>query len=149
MKKQFSKFQIASFKRTAQNVYPLVRERNKLINILKETAEKLESIKLQLEAYQAPIKAATGGYTTDDLIEREVIDTGKLDKNGNAIKQTVFRLKYPETIIPQDIAVNGTVENTETIAVEMPSEGNDVDADAVTTEPASPEFMDPIEMDVL
>lgn len=147
MKKQFSKFQIASFKRTAQNVYPLVREREKLVKILRETAEKLENIKVQLDAYQAPIKAATGGFTTDDLIVREVIDTGKLDKNGNPIKQTVFKLKYPETIIPNDIAVNGTVENAETIAAEMPSEGNDVDA--VTAEPASPEFIDPVDMEVL
>lgn len=144
MKKQFSKFQIASLKRTAQNVYPLVREREKLVKILRETAEKLENIKLQLDAYQAPIKAATGGFTTDDLIVREVIDTGKLDKNGNPIKQTVFKLKYPETIIPQDIAVN-----TETITAEMPSEGNDVDVDAETAEPASPEFIDPVEMEVL
>ena len=136
MKKQFSKFQIASFKRTAQNVYPLVRERNKLINTLKETAEKLESIKLQLEAYQAPIKAATGGYTTDDLIEREVIDTGKLDKNGNPVKQTVFRLKYPETIIPP-------VEDE----AEVEAEAN-VDENP-TADAAEPEFLDPIEMNVV
>lgn len=133
MKKQFSKFQIASFKRTAQNVYPLVRERNKLINTLKETAEKLENIKMQLEAYQAPIKAATGGYTTDDLIEREVIDTGKLDKNGNPIKQTVFRLKYPETIIP----VTDEEVETETMD-ELP-----------TAEADEPEFLDPIDMNVV
>lgn len=133
MKKQFSKFQIASFKRTAQNVYPLVRERNKLINTLKETAEKLENIKMQLEAYQAPIKAATGGYTTDDLIEREVIDTGKLDKNGNPVKQTVFRLKYPETIIP---VVDEEVE-TETMD-ELP-----------IAEADEPEFLDPIDMNVV
>lgn len=133
MKKQFSKFQIASFKRTAQNVYPLVRERNKLINTLKETAEKLENIKMQLEAYQAPIKAATGGYTTDDLIEREVIDTGKLDKNGNPVKQTVFRLKYPETIIP----VSDEEAETETMD-EMP-----------TAEADEPDFLDPIDMNVV
>lgn len=146
--KKFSKFQIASFKRTAQNVYPLVRQREKLVKTLRETAEELESIKLQIEAYQMPVKEATGGYTTDDLIVREVVDTGKLDKNGNPIKQTTFKLKYPETIIPV-ADISGEAENAEEIPMEVIAENNGVDFDAEAGEPAAPEFMDPVEMNVI
>ena len=98
--KKFSKFFVASLKRTAQNVYPLVRQRNKLQKQIEEAQEELNSINVQLEAYQTPIKEQTGGYTTDDLISREVINTGKTDKNGKPVKQTVYKLIYPDTIVP-------------------------------------------------
>lgn len=98
--KKFSKFFVASLKRTAQNVYPLVRQRNKLQKQIEEAQEELSSINVQLDAYQAPIKEQTGGYTTDDLIRREVIETGKTDKNGKPVKQTVYKLIYPDTIVP-------------------------------------------------
>ena len=98
--KKFSKFFVASLKRTAQNVYPLVRQRNKLQKQIEEAQEELNSINVQLDAYQTPIKEQTGGYTTDDLISREVIDTGKTDKNGKPVKQTVYKLIYPDTIVP-------------------------------------------------
>lgn len=98
--KKFSKFFVASLKRTAQNVYPLVRQRNKLQKQIEEAQEELNSINVQLDAYQTPIKEQTGGYTTDDLISREVIDTGKTDKSGKPVKQTVYKLIYPDTIVP-------------------------------------------------
>lgn len=98
--KKFSKFFVASLKRTAQNVYPLVRQRNKLNKQIEEAQEELKSINVQLDAYQAPIKEQTGGYTTDDLISREIINTGKTDKNGKPVKQTVYKLIYPDTIVP-------------------------------------------------
>ena len=104
--KKFSKFFVASLKRTAQNVYPLVRQRNKLQKQIEEAEEELNSINVQLDAYQTPIKEQTGGYTTDDLISREVIDTGKTDKNGKPVKQTVYKLIYPDTIVPNTPPAN-------------------------------------------
>lgn len=112
--KKFSKFFVASLKRTAQNVYPLVRQRNKLQKQIEEAQEELKSINVQLDAYQAPIKEQTGGYTTDDLISREIINTGKTDKNGKPVKQTVYKLIYPDTIVPPTPPANN---------------GNDFDAD--------------------
>lgn len=100
-KKEFSKFFTASLKRTAQNVYPLVRRKNKLLDEIAERQAELESIKQQIEGYQIPIREATGGFTTEDLVKREVIDTGKVDKDGRPIKQTVYSLMYPETIVPE------------------------------------------------
>lgn len=116
--KKFSKFFVASLKRTAQNVYPLVRQRNKLQKQIEEAQEELKSINVQLDAYQAPIKEQTGGYTTDDLISREIINTGKTDKNGKPVKQTVYKLIYPDTIVPPTPPANN---------------GNDFDADEANT----------------
>ena len=111
--KEFSKFQVASFKRTAQNVYPLVRKKEKLVQQIQEATEELESIQAQIDAQQGYVKEVTGGYTTEDLIVREVTDTGKLDKNGNPVKVTTFKLKYPETIIPPVEEEAAPVEETE------------------------------------
>ena len=100
-KKEFSKFFTASLKRTAQNVYPLVRRKHKLLDEIADRQAELESIEQQIAGYQIPIKEATGGFTTEDLVKREVVDTGKVDKDGRPIKQTVYSLKYPETIVPE------------------------------------------------
>lgn len=97
---KFSKFFIASLKRTAQNVYPLVRRKNKLKEEIEEKHQELEDIQLQLDQFEAPIAQATGGFTTEDLVTRKVVETGKTDKDGKPVKVTQYTLTYPETIIP-------------------------------------------------
>ena len=109
MKKEFSKFFIASLKRTAMNVSPLVRRKQKLLAEIAEREEELKSIQMQIETFETPIKEVTGGYGTEDLVVRTVEVTDKLDKDGKPIKQTKWNLKFPETIIPP-------VENMETEA---------------------------------
>lgn len=104
-KKEFSKFFIASLKRTAQNVYPLVRRKTKLLEEIAEKQAELESIQAQIEGYQVPIKEATGGFTTEDLITRVVITTDKVDKDGRPIKVTQYNLTYPDTIVPNEPTV--------------------------------------------
>ena len=116
MKKEFSKFQIASFKRTAQNVYPLVRKKEKLVEQINAAQAELSDIEAQIDAQQGYIKEATGGYTTEDIIIREVTDTGKTDKNGNPVKVTTFKLRYPDTVIPP---AEEEEENTLTVPEEV------------------------------
>ena len=99
-KKEFSKFFVASLKRTAQNVSPLVRRKQKLQAEIAEREEELKSIQVQLDTFEAPIKEATGGYGTEDLIVRTVEITDKVDKDGKPVKVTKWNLKYPETIVP-------------------------------------------------
>lgn len=99
-KKEFSKFFIASLKRTAQNVSPLVRRKQKILAEIAEREEELKSIQVQLESYEAPIKEATGGFGTEELVVRTVEVTDKVDKDGKPIKATKWNLKYPKTIVP-------------------------------------------------
>lgn len=127
-KKEFSKFFVASLKRTAQNVSPLVRRKQKLQAEIAEREEEMASIQKQLDTYEAPIKEATGGYGTEDLVIRTVEVTDKMDKDGKPVKVTKWNLKYPETIIPEEEeVVTEEKENTE----------------AVEPETMSPEFADP------
>ena len=71
------------------------------------------------EQYEASIKTMTGGYGTEDLVEKVIETTGAVDKNGKPIKVTKYVLKYPETVIPvaaEDIegATAEQVDDTET-----------------------------------
>ena len=98
--KKFSKFEIATIKRTAQSVNPMVSKKAKL----KEQIDALQAEYAQLdtmqEQYEASIKTMTGGYGTEDLVEKVIETTSAVDKNGKPIKVTKYVLKYPETVIP-------------------------------------------------
>lgn len=109
MKKEFTKFEIAIIKRTAQNANQLVTKKNKIIDKIDSLNKELESLSDMLEKYEAPIKTMTGGYTTEDLITKVVEDTGKTDKLGHPIKTTKYVLKYPDTVIP---VVDSTIDDT-------------------------------------
>lgn len=118
-KNEFSKFFIASLKRTAMNVSPRVRRKQKLQAEIAEREKELESIQVQINAYEAPIKEVTGGYGTEDLVVRTVEITDKLDKDGKPVKVTKWNLKYPETIVPVEevgAGVEAPAEVSETIA---------------------------------
>lgn len=132
MKKEFSKFFIASLKRTAQNVSPLVRRKQKLQAEIVDREKELESIQKQLETFEAPIKEATGGYGTEDLIVRTVEVTDKTDKDGKPVKSTKWNLKYPDTIIPP---VEETAE-ADMIAPEVAESVENIEAEAAEAEKA-------------
>ena len=112
--KKFSKFEIATIKRTAQNVNPMVSRKAKIkeqINALQVEYEQLDTMQ---EQYEASIKTMTGGYSSEDLVEKVIETTGVVDKNGKPVKTTKFVLKYPETVIP--VAAK---ENEDTTAAEV------------------------------
>lgn len=109
--KEFSKFQIAQLKRTAQNVEQSVKRKNKLEKQIIELSQEYKQAKEEIDAWQAPIKAVFHGHTTEELVESVTTDTGKFDKNGKPIKVTKFVLKYPDTIIPP-VVENAETDNT-------------------------------------
>lgn len=101
-------------KTVAQNVAPLVKRKNKLIQLIeaqearyKEMLEKqvakykaeYDALVEQQELFEAPIRKLTGGFGTEDLVVSELVETGT-DKDGKPIRKTKWSLKYPDTIIP-------------------------------------------------
>lgn len=118
MEKKFTKFELARMKRTAQNVDQYITKKNKLVAKINELQAELDSVNQLIELTDAPTKAMTGGYGTEDIIKKVVTPTDKLDKNGNVIKQTTYEFIYPDTIVPPVIEVP-----------ELPLMGSDYDAD--------------------
>lgn len=103
---------VAALKRTAQNNYPLVAKREKLTEQIAQLQEELNVANAQIEGAETGSKAMTGGFTSLDLIERQIVPTGKLDANGKEIKQT----KY----VPREGALLLNEDGTYSITLPMP-----------------------------
>lgn len=131
--KEFSKFQIAQLKRTAQNVGQSVKRKNKLEKQIIELSNEYKQAKEEIEAWQAPIKAVFDGFTTEDLVEAVTTDTGKFDKNGKPIKLTKYVLKYPDTVLPptQIETESGAVviDDNDNVVEEQQSESTETNND--------------------
>lgn len=98
MDNKFNKFFIASLKRTAMNVSPLIRKKQKLEETINAKLAEIEAINKQIEVFDTPVKDMTGGFGIEDLITR-VVETN-VDKEGKEIKVTKWVLKYPDTVVP-------------------------------------------------
>ena len=106
-KKEFTKFELARMKRTAQNVEGFLKQKNKLEEKKAKIEEELAIINQQIELTDAPTVAMTG-YHTEDIIKKVVTPTDQVDKNGNVIKKVTFEFIYPNTIVPP--AIEDTIE---------------------------------------
>lgn len=108
-KKEFTKFELARMRRTAQNVEGFLKQKNKLREKKAKIEEELAVINQQIELTDAPTVAMTG-YHTEDIIKKVVTPTDQVDKNGNIIKKVTFEFIYPDTIVPPVVTNDNTVE---------------------------------------
>ena len=108
-KKEFTKFELARLKRTAQNVEGFLKQKNKLEAKKAEIEAELANVNQQIELTDAPTVAMTG-YHTEDIIKKVVTPTDQVDRNGNVIKKVTFEFIYPDTIVPPVTTNDNTVE---------------------------------------
>lgn len=120
MEKKFSKFELARLKRTAQNVNQFLERKNKLIAQKEKIDAEIAEVMNLIELTDAPTRAMTGGYGSEDIIKKVVTPTDKVDKNGNIQKYTSFEFIYPDTILPPTVesTEEDTEEPTEEVGVE-------------------------------
>lgn len=118
--KEFSKFEIATIKRTAQNVAPLVRRKTKIKEQIAKLQEEYDLLNTQQLQWEQAIVTMTGGYTTEDLVDKVIETTNSVDKDGNPVKVTKYVLKYPDTVVPTPI-VGGLAQ--EEVQEEIETEG--------------------------
>lgn len=121
--KKFGKFFVANLKRTAQNVSPMIREKQKLQAEVEEKQARIATLEAQIESLDGHIRRECG-YGVEDLVVREVINTGKVDKDGKPIKVTKWNLKYPETIVPptEEQPVGGEATQPEETTTQEPQQ---------------------------
>ena len=111
--REFTKFELARLKRTAQNVEGFLKQKNKLETQKVEIEAQLEAVNKQIDLTDAPTVAMTG-YHSSEIIKKIVTPTGQIDKKGNVIKKVTFEFIYPDTIVPP-------IEKTEEeVAAETP-----------------------------
>jgi type II secretory pathway component HofQ len=88
--KTISVRQMATIKRVAQNVNPLVVKKNKIAAKIEELKAEYEDLNNEIAGHEMGIKALTGGYISEDLVIKKVEDSGKIDKDGKSIKVTKY-----------------------------------------------------------
>ena len=93
MSKILSVRQMATVKRVAQNVNPLVVKKNKIAAKIDELNAEYNALTEEIEGHEMGVKALTGGLTSEDLVVKKVEDTGKVDKEGRPIKVTKYEPK--------------------------------------------------------
>ena len=82
--------QFASIKRIAMNVNPLVVKKNKLISKINELTVEIAQLNDEIEGNEMGIKSLTGGFGSEVLVVKKIVDSGKVDKNDNPIKVTKY-----------------------------------------------------------
>lgn len=93
MSKILSVRQMATVKRVAQNVNPLVVKKNKIAAKIDELNAEYNALTEEIEGHEMGVKALTGGFTSEDLVVKKVEDTGKVDKDGKPVKVTKYEPK--------------------------------------------------------
>ena len=126
-KKEFTKFELARLKRTAQNVEGFLKQKNKLEAKKAEIEAELANVNQQIELTDAPTVAMTG-YHTEDIIKKVVTPTDQLDKNGNVIKKVTFEFIYPDTIVPPVTEEETLVNNEETMVSDKESDNESTES---------------------
>ena len=126
-KKEFTKFELARLKRTAQNVEGFLKQKNKLEAKKAEIEAELVNVNQQIELTDAPTVAMTG-YHTEDIIKKVVTPTDQVDKNGNVIKKVTFEFIYPDTIVPPVTEEETLVNNEETMVSDKESDNKSTES---------------------
>lgn len=127
MTKELTVRQMASIKRVAQNVNPLVTKKNKIISKLNELKEEYDSVCNEINGHEMGVISLTGGFISEYLVEKRIEDTGKIDKEGKPIKVTkyeprtdvvrfnqeknVYEILLPEPVEFEEIAENYKQDN--------------------------------------
>lgn len=127
MTKELTVRQMASIKRVAQNVNPLVTKKNKIISKLNELREEYDSVCNEINGHEMGVISLTGGFISEYLVEKRIEDTGKIDKEGKPIKVTkyeprtdvvrfnqeknVYEILLPEPVEFEEIAENYKQDN--------------------------------------
>lgn len=88
--KTISTKKFASIKRIAMNVNPLVTKKSKILAKIEELKNEVEQINEEISGNEMGVIALTGGLTSEELIVKQVEDTGKFDTNGKPIKKTSY-----------------------------------------------------------
>lgn len=127
MSKILTTRQFAAIKRVAQNVNPLIVKRQKLTEKLAQLADEYNKLGEEIYNHELGIQAMTNGFTSEDLVIKKIIESGKYDSNNNPIKITKYDYN-PETII-----YNGET-NTYEIIKEIPTQIETEPIELVETE---------------
>ena len=94
MKKEITMRQMATIKRVAQNVNPLIVKKSKLISKIDELEDELIRINNEIDCHEMGIKSLTGGLSSNEIVLKHIEDTDKVDSKGQPVKVVSYRPNF-------------------------------------------------------
>jgi len=123
MEKTISTRQWAIVKRTAQNVNPLVQQKQKLQRKIADLIGEYKTVDAQIQGFEGGIKALCEGLGTEQLVIRVVTPIeGKFDKDGKQVKKVTYE---PSSLVTYNVEQNNYTVHIPEPSAETPSEGTD------------------------
>ena len=122
--KEITTRQMAMIKRIAMNVNPLVVKKNKLISKINDLTVEIAEINEEIEGNEMGIKSLTGGFGSEVLVVKKIVDSGKVDKNGNPIKVTKYEPNAECVQWNEDKKVYIIIEDKKPVVEEDNTENN-------------------------
>ena len=104
--KEFTSREKGMIKTVAKAVYPYYAKLYKIQEQIDKLTNEATAQQQIIDNWEKGIMDLTGGYTTVELVDREVVNVGK---DGKDVRKAIFKLKYEDTVIPP--VENVTPEN--------------------------------------
>lgn len=98
MEKRISFFEFQSVKSVAKAIEPKLREQAKIKNQMEKLANEYKKCDADIAALESGVVSLIG-FHVKDLIHKIVEETGRVDKEGNAVKVTKY---VPSDIVTYD-----------------------------------------------
>lgn len=95
--KEFTSREKGMIKSVAKTVYPMYAKLYKLQEQVKNLENEIEIQQKAIDNWEKGVMDLTGGFTSMELVEREVVNVGK---DGKDIRKAIFKLRYEDTVIP-------------------------------------------------
>lgn len=107
----YTEKQIANWRRIRVSIDPYLTnlekindkieaEKAKYADKVAKLMNEAEDLKKTIAMYEYPVQAMTGGYTTQDIFVKEVVTNDKVAADGRTIRKSVYKLRFPDTIVP-------------------------------------------------
>lgn len=104
--KEFTSREKGMIKSVAKTVYPMYAKLYKLQEQVRNLENEIELQQKAIDNWEKGVMDLTGGFTSMELVDREVVNVGK---DGKDIRKAIFKLRYEDTVIPP--MEDCTVEN--------------------------------------
>ncbi len=95
--KEFTSREKGMIKSVAKTVYPMYAKLYKLQEQVRNLEDEIEIQQKAIDNWEKGVMDLTGGFTSMELVEREVVNVGK---DGKDIRKAIFKLRYEDTVIP-------------------------------------------------
>ena len=79
MVNNLNRMQLAAIKRAAKNVQPLRSKKARLMQRVEALNKEIEGIDATIEAWENPVRAMTGGYSSEEILREN--DTENTENN--------------------------------------------------------------------